>query len=70
MLLAGCGTRGAAIEFIDTACHNFAPIFVSQDDVFTDGTARQILTHNESYVALCDRKRLRDGERGAIPKEP
>lgn len=30
------------------------PIFISQHDVLTDGTARQILTHNELGARLCD----------------
>lgn len=30
------------------------PIFISQHDVLTDGTARQILFHNELGVRLCD----------------
>lgn len=30
------------------------PIFISQQDELTDGTARQILVHNELGVHLCD----------------
>jgi hypothetical protein len=29
------------------------PIYISQADVFTDGTARQILAHNETWARIC-----------------
>lgn len=35
-------------------CMVSMPIFISQHDVLTDGTARQILFHNELGVRLCD----------------
>lgn len=74
MLLAACGTTGGEIRFVDTACHNFAPIFVSQHDEFTDITARQILTHNEAYEALCGSVdaagRFGNGGSGAEAVEP
>lgn len=34
-------------------CAAFAPILVSKDDVLTDGTAKQILTHNLTGEVLC-----------------
>jgi hypothetical protein len=40
MLLSGCGMSGSA----DSA---FSPIYIHKDDYLTDGTARQILGHNE-----------------------
>lgn len=42
---------------IDTACDWVKPIFVSGSDNLTDGTARQILAHNKTYVANCGDKR-------------
>jgi len=38
---------------IDTACKWVQPIYISKDDVLTDGTARQILAHNKAYVVAC-----------------
>lgn len=38
---------------IDTACVAFAPIYPSRHDVLTDGTARQILTHDRTGATLC-----------------
>lgn len=35
-------------------CMVSMPIFISQHDVLTDGTAKQILFHNELGVRLCD----------------
>lgn len=41
---------------IDTACDWVRPVYVSKDDVFTPGTARQILAHNETWEAQCKKK--------------
>lgn len=38
-LLSGCGQSGNAVAF--------NPIYIHADDQLTDGTARQILQHNE-----------------------
>jgi hypothetical protein len=38
---------------IDTGCDWTRPILVSDDDVFTPRTARQILRHNDTWEALC-----------------
>lgn len=35
------------------SCDWAEPIFISADDVLTIGTARQILTHNETGDAIC-----------------
>lgn len=35
-------------------CMVSMPIFVSQHDDLTDGTAKQILAHNELGARLCD----------------
>jgi hypothetical protein len=48
--LSGCATNGAGIS-----CAALAPIYVSKADVLTDGTARAILVHNESWEANCGR---------------
>ena len=52
-LLIGCSTVGREIEVVDTACNWIRPIFVSRQDVLTDGTARQILAHNEAGSKRC-----------------
>ena len=44
IFLAGCATD---------PCDWAAPIRPSSQDVLTDGTARQILTHNETGAAVC-----------------
>lgn len=49
LLLAGCATTGPATN----GCEWAKPIYVSQDDVLTDGTAKQILSHDETGKAIC-----------------
>ena len=49
MLLAGCASGGAGID----PCGAWRPILVSRADALTDGTARQILAHNETGARLC-----------------
>jgi hypothetical protein len=34
-------------------CEWAKPIYVSRSDVLTDGTARQILAHDETYQEIC-----------------
>ena len=56
--LTSCGTAGhetkpAPQPVIDPACAAFSAIYVSRDDVLTDGTAKQILVHNETWKRLC-----------------
>lgn len=48
-LLAGCSSIGAGTS----ACSGWRPVYVSRADVLTDGTARQILAHNEAGRRLC-----------------
>ena len=49
VFLAGCATEpGASFE-----CDWAEPIRPSQADQLTDGTARQILNHNETGARLC-----------------
>ena len=48
-LLAACAQSGAGTS----ACSGWRPIYVSRADVLTDGTARQVLAHNETGARLC-----------------
>lgn len=43
ILLAGCSATGGG-----TSCAAWRPIYVSRADVLTEGTARQVLAHNET----------------------
>lgn len=52
-LLTGCVTSGPVIELVDTACDWTGPILISKADQLTDGTAVQILEHNENWEANC-----------------
>jgi len=54
MLLTGCATSGAVTSA--GYCEVAKPILISKKDVFTDGTARQILAHNETWAAICGKK--------------
>ena len=47
-LLTSCGTSGHA-----TDCAWARPIYISRADVLTDGTAREILVHNETGGEMC-----------------
>jgi len=49
VLLTGCERVGAGID----ACGPWKPIYVSKDDAFTDGTAKQILAHNLTGQKVC-----------------
>lgn len=49
-LLSGCATSGAGT---DGGCAAFRPIYTSRADVFTDGTAEQLLAHNLTGAQLC-----------------
>lgn len=40
-------------QVIDKSCDWATPILISKKDVLTDGTAKQILKHNETYTELC-----------------
>ncbi len=59
-LLSGCATDGFGT---DGGCAAFGPIYTSRVDVFTDGTAEQLLAHNLTGARLC-------GEVGAIAQVP
>lgn len=47
-LLSACATPGA-----DSYCALASPIYVDKTDVFSDETARQILSANEKWASLC-----------------
>lgn len=49
ILLASCSAGPATDGF----CAEAKPVLVSKADVLTDGTTRQILTHNEYGAARC-----------------
>lgn len=49
VLLTGCATSGRAINYCDLT----RPVYISKKDVLTDGTARQILQHNETWQRVC-----------------
>lgn len=40
---------------IDTACDWVRPIYIHAIDVLTPGTARQVLAHNETWEAKCQK---------------
>ena len=59
LLLVGCVTAGLAIEGCAPRvlvkvdhCTGWAAIHPSKADVLTDGTAKQILSHDEHGVAM------------------
>ena len=49
-LLTGCASSGPVTE---SYCNTAGPIYVGQDDQLTDETARQILSHNETWASIC-----------------
>lgn len=50
-LTAGCATCPKTIR-VDP-CAGWAPIYPSKNDSLTDGTARQILAHDEHGAKVC-----------------
>jgi len=53
LLLTACATNGPVTEVVDAGCYWTAPILVSQQDQLTEGTAEQILAHNEVWKQRC-----------------
>jgi hypothetical protein len=49
-LLNACAING---RVTDSFCAVGRPIYISKQDALTDGTARQILDHNEVGKTLC-----------------
>ncbi len=58
LLLSACGTSFLATEnkVVDTYCSQARAILISKNDNLTDGTARQILAHNELVQKNCPAK--------------
>lgn len=52
MFSSACATNGPAIS----ECSWVKPIYISKSDTLTDGTASQILGHNQKWKAICDKK--------------
>lgn len=55
-LLAGCACfqePEVQVKVVDTACKWTKPIIISQQDLFTDETAKQIVAHNETGRDKC-----------------
>ena len=50
ILLSGCVTSGSVTD----GCVWVSPIFISEDDALTKGTADQILILNEAWDSFCD----------------
>ncbi len=56
MLLTSCAMNGNETKppiVIDMYCKWASPILISKNDVLSDGTARQILAHNETWKSFC-----------------
>lgn len=55
LLLAGCARKGGLVKPVvtDNGCSWAKPIYVSPDDVLTDGTSRQIKDHDETGKRIC-----------------
>lgn len=56
LLLTGCGINGRVQTeaiVIDSSCSWAKPILISKRDALTDGTAKQILSHNELATKNC-----------------
>ena len=51
LMLTGCASSGAVI---DSGCVVFEPIYISQADELTEGTAQQIWVHNETWKSVCE----------------
>lgn len=50
-MTVGCGERRVVIT--NNGCSWAKPIYVSPDDVLTDGTSRQIKDHDETGKRIC-----------------
>lgn len=59
LLLSACGINGPVLtesKVVDTSCSWAKVILVSKKDSLTDGTARQVLAHNELVQKNCPAK--------------
>lgn len=55
-LMTGCACfkePEVQVRVIDTACKWTKPIYISQQDLLTDETAKQIVAHNEAGLDRC-----------------
>lgn len=54
-LLDGCATKAGPVAPVvtDHGCGWVKPIYVSRNDILTDGTARQIKDHDETGAKVC-----------------
>lgn len=52
-LLASCATSGGLATKPSNGCEWVRPIMVSKQDQLTDGTARQILDHDQTGAQIC-----------------
>jgi len=52
LVLTGCA-QTVPISVVNSGCLWALPIYVSEKDIFTNGTATQILSHNEKWKANC-----------------
>lgn len=65
LLVTSCAQTGTATKLkqaidqqpivIDTACDWVKPIYISNADVLSDGTARQILALNQTWQKNCNK---------------
>ena len=64
MLIASCVTRGSVPVVVDTACDWVKPIYLTDHDidVLDRQTKRDILAHNKSWQANCQ-KTKQSGEK-------
>lgn len=51
VMLHGCSSLNGAVT---SYCQVSQPIYVSQGDALTTGTAKQILAHNETWAGICE----------------
>ncbi|MCK6998793.1 hypothetical protein EKN60_12270 [Enterobacter hormaechei] len=58
MLIASCVTRGSVPVVVDTACDWVKPIYLTDRDidVLDRQTKRDILAHNKSWQANCQKQ--------------
>jgi len=52
LALAGCA-QTVPVSVVNSGCLWALPIYVSEKDTFTNGTAAQILSHNEKWKVNC-----------------
>lgn len=53
LAIACAGCAAPQVRTVTDYCTPWRPIYPSQRDVLTDGTAKQILQHDETGATLC-----------------